>query len=275
PNLPKTIADAHQLQQVFLNILTNAEQAMLESNGRGQLDIRTGTDPQKAHIVIEIEDDGPGIPENHLNRIFNPFFTTKEVGKGTGLGLSLSYGMIKEHGGNIYVHSRLGAGSTFFVEVPIISNLKDNAGEEDVVLNQDAAYEEILKGKRLLVVDDEEYILEFFVEIFQSVPLSVDTASNGHEALKKMKSLAYDLVITDFKMPKMGGKELFSWVEENQPHLSKCIIFVTGDVVSNETRSFFEHNHCRFLAKPFKIEEVKEVMLQVLEANARPPGRQN
>ena len=108
--MPKTIADAHQLQQVFLNVLTNAEQAMLEAHGKGHLTIRTHIDTRNAHIIVEINDDGPGIPEAYLPKIFDPFFTTKEVGRGTGLGLSLSYGMIKEHGGDIYARSRSGIG---------------------------------------------------------------------------------------------------------------------------------------------------------------------
>lgn len=266
-NLPKTIADAHQLQQVFLNILTNAEQAMLEANGKGQLKIRTKTDAPKSHIIIEIRDDGPGIPESHLNRIFDPFFTTKEVGKGTGLGLSLSYGMIKEHGGNIYVRSRQDEGSTFFVELPIITSLPDDPGAEPDKPKQEQKLDELLKQKRILVVDDEKYILDFFVEVFRSLPMSIDTANNGQEALQKMQVRQYDLVITDYRMPQMSGKELFNWIKEHRSGLANRIIFVTGDTVSNETRSFFEENHCRFLAKPFKIEEVKEVILQVLQVN--------
>jgi len=267
PNLPKTIADAHQLQQVFLNIITNAEQAMLESNGKGQLKIRTRTDSQNANIIVEIKDDGPGIPENHLNRIFDPFFTTKEVGKGTGLGLSLSYGMIKEHGGNIYVRSRLNEGSTFFVEIPIMANLQNDieSAAETSVLGLD--FEKLVRNKRILVVDDEKYILDFFVEAFQAVPMYVDTVNNGQAALQKMENFQYDIVITDFRMPQMSGKELFNWIREHRPRLANRIIFVTGDTVSNETRSFFEENHSRFLAKPFKIEEVKEVIQRVLESN--------
>ena len=265
--LPKTIADEHQLQQVFLNIMTNAEQAMLESKGHGQLCIRTSTDNQKSHIVVEITDDGPGIPENHLNRIFDPFFTTKEVGKGTGLGLSLSYGMIKEHGGNIYVRSRLNHGTTFFVELPIIDSLQDDSEKQDAGVQQDMGFENLLRNKLILVVDDEKYILDFFVEIFQSKHVHIDTANNGLDALEKMENEEYDLVITDFRMPKMSGKELFNWIKEHQPRLANCIIFVTGDTVSIETRSFFEENQCRFLAKPFKIEEVKDVIQQVFETH--------
>jgi two-component system NtrC family sensor kinase len=267
PRIPKTIVDAHQLQQVFLNIMTNAEQAMLEANGRGQLTIRTNTDQPESHIIVEIKDDGPGIPEKHLNRIFDPFFTTKEVGKGTGLGLSLSYGMIKEHGGNIYVQSRPNQGSTFFVELPIITSLQEESDTDQQEPEQGMQFEKLVKQKRILVVDDEKYILDFFVQVFQSLPLSVDTAKNGEVALKKMDSNQYDLVITDYRMPQMSGKELFNWIKENRPELANRIVFFTGDTVSNETRSFFEENHCRFLAKPFKIEEVKEIIRQVLEAN--------
>lgn len=264
-NLPKTIADAHQLQQVFLNVVTNAEQAMLEAHGKGHLTIRTHTDSQNERIVVEIADDGPGIPESYRTRIFDPFFTTKDVGKGTGLGLSLSYGMIKEHGGNIYARSRLGEGATFVIELPIITRLQDEPRVAPELMPQALQFENLVRGKRILVVDDEKYILDFFVEIFNTLPMDVDTASDGRIAMQKIISAEYDLVISDFKMPEMSGRELFSWIKENRPHLASRIIFVTGDTVSVETRSFFEDNHNRYLAKPFKIEEVKEVIQQTLE----------
>jgi two-component system NtrC family sensor kinase len=268
-NLPKTIADAHQLQQVFLNILTNAEQAMLESHGKGLLTIRTRADDQKSRIIVEIMDDGPGIPESYLTRIFDPFFTTKEVGKGTGLGLSLSYGMIKEHGGNIYARSRLGDGSTFVIELPIISRLEGETAVAPELMPQALQFENLVRGKRILVVDDEKYILDFFVEVFNSLPVLVDTAGDGLIAMNKIQVDEYDLIVSDFKMPQMSGRELFNWIKENRPHLTNRIIFVTGDTVSLETRSFFEDNQNRYLAKPFKIEEVKEVIQQALEADAQ------
>ena len=268
-NLPKTIADAHQLQQVFLNILTNAEQAMLEAHGKGRLTIRTRSAAQNSRIIVEVIDDGPGIAENYLTRIFDPFFTTKEVGKGTGLGLSLSYGMIKEHGGNIYARSRLGEGATFVVELPIISHLQDDAGMAPELMPQALQFEKLVRGKRLLVVDDEKYILDFFLEVFHALPMNVDTANNGRAAMHKMQEQNYDLIITDFKMPQMSGRDLFHWIKENRPQLANRVVFVTGDTVSIETRSFFENNKNHFLAKPFKIEEVKEVIQQVLETNEK------
>jgi two-component system NtrC family sensor kinase len=264
-HLPKTIADAHQLQQVFLNILTNAEQAMLEAHGKGHLIIRTHSDPQKSVIVVEVIDDGPGISESYLTRIFDPFFTTKEVGKGTGLGLSLSYGMIKEHGGNIYARSGMGEGATFIIELPIITQLDDKLTSVPELHPQALQFENLVRGKRILVVDDEQYILDFFVEVFHSLEMQVDTAGDGRAAMYKMQGADYDLIVTDFKMPQMSGRDLFEWTKENRPHLASRIVFVTGDTVSLETRSFFEDNKNRYLAKPFKIEEVKEVIQQALE----------
>jgi len=116
-SLPEIIADGFQLQQVFLNIIINAEHFMVEEHGRGTLTITTA---QAGDIIrASFADDGPGIAQDHLGHLFDPFFTTKEVGKGTGLGLSISYGIVTEHGGRIYAESELGKGATFIVELPI------------------------------------------------------------------------------------------------------------------------------------------------------------
>ena len=119
PDLPMTMADSDQMHQVFVNIITNAEQAMTEAHGRGRLSVKT----QKAGKMIQITftDSGPGISEDNLKSIFDPFFTSKDVGKGTGLGLSICYGIVQEHGGYIYAKSKPGEGTTFTVEIPIVS----------------------------------------------------------------------------------------------------------------------------------------------------------
>ncbi|TET13015.1 MAG: PAS domain S-box protein [Dehalococcoidia bacterium] len=119
PGLPTTMADFHQIQQVFVNIINNAEQAMTEANGKGKL--RVETQRVGEMIRIAFTDDGPGISEDNLKRIFDPFFTTKEVGKGTGLGLSISFSLVQEHAGHLYIESKLGEGATFIVEIPIVS----------------------------------------------------------------------------------------------------------------------------------------------------------
>src|SRR5207247_11120193 len=117
--LPQVFADGHQVQQVLLNLMINAEQAMLAANGRGTLVVRTWHDAQQESVILEINDDGPGIPEDLQPKIFDPFFTTKEVGKGTGLGLTVAYAIVQEHGGRLRLESRPNAGASFYVELPI------------------------------------------------------------------------------------------------------------------------------------------------------------
>ena len=118
-DLPRTMADSSQLQQVFFNIALNAEQAMTEAHGRGTLTVRTRQ--VRDFIRITFADDGPGIPKENLAKIFNPFFTTKPPGKGTGLGLAVCYGIVHEHGGAIRGDSQVGRGATFTVELPMVA----------------------------------------------------------------------------------------------------------------------------------------------------------
>ena len=131
PDLPHTMADFHQMQQVFANIITNAEQAMTDAKSEGKLLIRT----QKAGEMIEISfcDNGPGITEDNLPRVFDPFFTTKVVGKGTGLGLGICYGIVQEHSGRLYARSKLGEGTTFVVELPIVPESQPDTGEASAI----------------------------------------------------------------------------------------------------------------------------------------------
>jgi PAS domain S-box-containing protein len=123
PNLPQIMADFHQMQEVFLNIILNAEQAMTESHSSGRLTIKT--EERKGYIRTTFTDDGPGIPAEHLDKIFDPFFSTRGERGGTGLGLSVCHGIVTEHGGRIYVKSKLGKGATFFVELPLVREEKE------------------------------------------------------------------------------------------------------------------------------------------------------
>src|SRR5206468_10809119 len=121
--LPQVFADGHQIQQVLLNLVINAEQAMLSADGRGILVVRSWYDAERESVILEINDDGPGIPEDMQPKIFDPFFTTKEVGKGTGLGLTVAYAIVQEHGGRIRLESRPERGASFFVELPVSGKL--------------------------------------------------------------------------------------------------------------------------------------------------------
>jgi two-component system NtrC family sensor kinase len=120
PELPKTMADFYQMQQVFVNIVTNAEQAMTEAHGQGKLSVKTQAAGHS--IRVTFADTGPGVQKENLDRIFDPFFTTKEVGKGTGLGLSICFGIVHDHGGRLLAKSKPGKGTTFTVEIPVVES---------------------------------------------------------------------------------------------------------------------------------------------------------
>lgn len=250
--LPKTMADQHQLQQVLVNLLTNAYQAMADYRGEGKLTVATAYDEDK--IYIRVTDNGPGIPPQSLRRIFDPFYTTKE--KGTGLGLSLSYGIVQEHGGEIGVVSQLGQGTTFTVALPIIAEPVPE--QEAPSLSTPTS----LPAQKILVVDDEETILDLVTDILHTLGHQVETASSGREALQKMDSQQYDLIICDIKMPEVDGRQIYQFLKDKHPSLLNRLIFSSGDTASEESQEFLKETGCLFLQKPYLLEEFTQVLHQ-------------
>ena len=261
PDLPRTMADYHQLQQVFINLITNAHQAMVGENGRGRLVIRSRAENDS--IVVTFEDDGPGIPEERLGKIFDPFFTTKEVGKGTGLGLSLSYGIVREHGGSISAGGRADGrpGSTFRVELPVWE--EEQRQEKARSLPVAVA----TSGKRILVVDDEETVLELLSDLLSSRGHVVEVAGDGRVALDTIRESTdpFDLIISDLRMPKMDGRALYEAVSEIAPDLARRMIFATGDTVIDDLRDFFEEKGNAFISKPFALDELEQIIASLFE----------
>ena len=200
-----TLADEHQIMQVLLNLLTNAEQAMLEVSEGGSLKLSIGE--VKGMIRISVSDSGPGISPEHLNRVFDPFFSTKGVGKGTGLGLSICYGIVTQHGGDMWVESTQGEGAIFYVELPLVAADVPRA----VDYPQSGFYlPSVSSGKQILVVDDEQDIREMLAEILESDGHRVDIASDGREAWECLNRDTYDLVFLDMRMPGMNGRQFYS-----------------------------------------------------------------
>ncbi len=256
PHLPLTMSDPDQIQQVFFNVITNAEQAMLSAHGKGKLKIRTRA--EKGYVLLSFTDDGIGIPAENMRRVFDPFFTTKEGGQGTGLGLTISYGIVDDHAGRIRVESRPNRGATFVVELPIVEGPELPAPECEPELQP----AEI--SRRILVVDDEENILALLRDVLAADGHRVDTASNGEEALSYLADHGYDMLITDIKMPGMGGQALYQRVKQMDSELARNTVFITGDTVSAETRDFLQRVPNVCLAKPFKIREVRETLNRLL-----------
>ena len=254
PGLPRTMADYHQLQQVFMNLFVNAQQAMTEHKGGGQLTVRTRL--ENSRIRTEVEDDGPGIPPEILPRIFDPFFTTKAPGKGTGLGLSLSYGIVSEHHGSIRAESRPGKGTLFAIELPVLEEVRTAGGEDRVSVP-------IPPGLRVLVVDDEVLIRNVFARILRSLDCVPDLATTGREGVEKLKENVYGAVFCDMRMPEMDGVELYRWVCANKPEFASRWIFMTGSV-SSESFCFPEEAGRPCLRKPFSPEAVRRSLQELL-----------
>jgi signal transduction histidine kinase len=251
--LPPVFADGYQLQQVLLNLIINAEQAMLSTHGRGVLVVRTWHDAEHESVVLEINDDGPGIPDEVQPKIFDPFFTTKEVGQGTGLGLTVAYAIVQEHGGRIHLESRPGAGATFRIELPVIGATVRQATASRAQLRTPVTAG---GGAAVLVVDDETALASAVTDRLRDAGYVVDRAADGEEALAKVNAGAFDLVICDLKMPKVDGKRFYRILAETAPTLATHVIFMTGDVAGTEAEQFLRESGCGWLAKPFRLADL-------------------
>ena len=252
--LPQVFADGHQVQQVLLNLVINAEQAMLSTNGRGILVVRSWHDAAQETVILEINDDGPGIPDEVQPKIFDPFFTTKEVGKGTGLGLTVAYAIVQEHGGRIRLESRPSRGTSFYVELPVTGaklpqTARARAGQPSI----DSA--EVV-GASILVVEDEAALAAAVTDALEDAGYAVQRAGDGEEALDRVKAGRFDLVICDLKMPRLDGPAFHRALAAASPELSRHVIFVTGDMAEAETEKFLEESGCRWLAKPFRLADL-------------------
>ena len=248
--LPEVFVDGHQIKQVLLNLIINAEQACLGAHGRGTIVVRTMHDSERGSAVLEVNDDGPGIPEERQGKVFDPFFTTKEVGQGTGLGLTVAYAIAREHGGRIWLESRKGQGASFFVELPISGqHLNPPAAR----VAQQPISLEAFKDLRVLVVEDEPALAQAVSEALTDAGFKVDRAGDGEEGLTRLTEANYDLIVCDLKMPRIDGMQFYRAMAAATPALARRVIFVTGDVAGTDAERFLEETGCRWLSKPFRL----------------------
>ena len=250
--LPPVFADPHQIQQVLLNLIINAEHAMLGAHGRSLMLLRSWHEPERDAVLLEVSDDGPGVPDDVQQKIFDPFFTTKAVGKGTGLGLTVAYAIAQEHGGRISVSSPDGGGAAFVLELPSGGTAVRPVGSPPTA----AAPETVPVGTRALVVEDELALGEAVADALRDAGFEVDRANDGEEAIERTQSRAYDVIVCDLKMPRVDGMAFFSHLASTAPALTRRVLFVTGDVAGTEAEQFLERSGCRWLAKPFRLRDL-------------------
>jgi signal transduction histidine kinase/CheY-like chemotaxis protein len=310
-NSPLVYGDAGQLQQVLMNLTGNARQALEQTGKGGTIRIRTkqiGTQ----RVLLEIADNGPGIPAENLGRIFDPFFTTKPAGSGTGLGLAIVMGIIQEHGGHVNVASPPNSGAIFSIALrsanaesqldqPLKTGVAAGSGTTrgghfsgygalpesagllrtylGGTLTSKAMTDEVLRSskpmslrpgagrgnRRILVVEDEPTVARLIADVLEDEGFCVEVLLDGKEALKQAERETYDLVVCDMKMPGLDGQHFYKALVQKGNSLSERFLFVTGDVVSVHTHDFLEMHGVPHVAKPFRMEELKEKVHGLLE----------
>ena len=265
--LPEAIADAAQIQQALLNLIVNAEQAIRQAKESGHIWIRTRQVPED-RIALEVADDGPGVPPEVILRIFDPFFTTKPAGVGTGLGLSILYGIVHQHGGEVSVENRPGGGAVFTVELPSATS-SSAGGEKPYVIRasrpQDQAGRDKARGSRILVVEDEPTVARLIADVLSEEGHLVDTILDSRQGLDLARARRYDLVVCDLRMPHLDGRGFYRQLVHEESPLQHRLIFVTGDTLAPRTVDFLQKCGLPYLAKPFLVEELKDVVARRLE----------
>jgi CheY-like chemotaxis protein len=260
PDLPRLPADRYQLQEVLVNLVTNARHAMQAVAVR-RLAIATRHDAGRARVVLRVADSGPGVPPAVRERIFEPFFTTKPAGEGTGLGLSLCLGIVEGHGGTLTLDPPDGGGAAFRIELP--TDVAVSAGASAPPAAPAAAG----AGRHVLVVDDEPTVAAMLARMLAGEGYHVDTVTSGDDALARLAGRRYDVVVTDVRMPGVDGRQLYSHCGPSAG--GPAFVFMTGDALTGETAAFLAEAGAPHLTKPFVLEDVRAAMA---EARATAPA---
>jgi two-component system NtrC family sensor kinase len=248
--LPELDLNPTQIQQVFVNLIQNAAQAITASGRPGTIRVRAR--PWIDGVAVDVSDNGPGMPPDVAGRVFEPFFTTKPPGAGTGLGLSISQGIVKEHGGRITLVTAPGDGATFTVELP--GRVPTGEKIPEPVAN------ETLSPRRVLVIDDEPHILHYIRATLEAWGHEVVTASDGQSGLDIAIAQHFDLIISDLRMPRVGGREFYESLRERKPEAARRVAFSTGDTVRGDTLDFLEAQGRPVLHKPFSLAELRRLL---------------
>jgi signal transduction histidine kinase/ActR/RegA family two-component response regulator len=261
PGLPSTAGDPGQIQQVLLNLVTNAFQAMEDTGG--ELTVRSRS--SGGRLRIEVDDTGPGVPADIRSRIFDPFFTTKPVGKGTGLGLSVAHGIVSAHEGRVWVEDAPGGGARFVVELPVRSALPPTPERESPPMPRDS---------RILVIDDEEHVAQVLGDLLEELGARVEITHSASAARALLAREHFDLITLDVIMPGENGVDLWHQLHAEDPSAAARVVFVTGNV-DPSIQASVDSTGRPVLAKPYTFKALRTMVAQELDTRrgASPPFR--
>ncbi|MFC1516353.1 response regulator [Thermodesulfobacteriota bacterium] len=257
---PKIFADFYQVQQVFLNIINNAIQAMAQQARTPTLTIKSEHDDST--IRISIIDNGPGIPKANIQKIFEPFFTTKPEGKGTGLGLSICLEIIQHHGGDIYISSEPGKGSNFVIEIPVAVRQESQPVEHPV------GETDRTTAQHILVIENDETGSDLLENMISSLGHRADVARDAAEAQQKLENGDHQVIISNISMQDFDGRYLFGHLQRISPERCSRVILVTGGALSEETKRFLKENRIPHISKPFELQDIQEAIQKAMQASS-------
>jgi nitrogen-specific signal transduction histidine kinase/CheY-like chemotaxis protein len=250
--VPLVHADDARLGQVFINLLVNAAQALPEGTEANEIRIVTSTD-SAGRAVIDVQDNGPGMTQDHMTRIFDPFFTTKAVGVGTGLGLAICRNIITGMGGEISVQSEVGVGTTFSVALPA------SRGAISVAAAAQDCSAPSFRVARVLVIDDEPSVGIAVRRVLRKHEVTVVT--NGQAALDLLTAgKDFDIILSDLMMPGMSGIDFYAALARSHPKMASRVVFVTGGAFTPEANAFLDRVTNERLEKPFDIKQLRDLV---------------
>ena len=256
-NPPMIPGDPDQLRQVIINLIINAQHALLNAPGIRQLRISTSYRKGTDRIVLKVKDSGPGVSKEIRGRIFEPLYTTKEVGTGTGMGLALCHRIVEAHGGTIDLEPGLGEGACFAIRLPRTLNKRPPTSRPESC--------EISTGEyRVLVVDDEYDVGEIISDVLQNDGHAVEVAASGKTALEKLKRQHYDVILSDIRMPGMDGPAFYRALSEANPQLINGLAFITGDTLSPHVQEFLDASERPYLEKPLLPRDIRDLVELVI-----------
>jgi len=253
--LPSIVGDVHDIEQALVNLVTNAQQAMTAASTPGTITIRTRRGGSGG-IVLEVEDEGPGIPEPARAKVFDPFFTTKPPGQGTGLGLWLVYNAVVALSGSIHAERAPSGGALFRMELPVGPAAVDAVAVAAV----DSGDDRPGVSACILVVDTEASLAALICEALAAEGHRAVAAHDAAEALDLMAGEPFDLLVSDTAVPGLSGDRLAREVGRVRPELLRRILLTTGDWVSREPEAVAKRLDAGLLRKPFELDELRRVV---------------
>jgi two-component system NtrC family sensor kinase len=256
PGLPPVFCDPDQMTQVLTNLFVNAQQALEGEPPPRRLCLSAATDGDA--IVIEVADNGPGIPTHLRSRVFDPFFTTKPVGAGTGIGLAVSRGIVEAHGGSLTLATP-DRGAAFVLRLPL--RHANGAAADNGVSPSPAP---VHAARNALIVDDEADVGLVLSEMLIALGMCCDVVTSGEAAIRRLESRGYDVIVCDMRLPGIDGPALYAWMTERRPHLCARTAFITGDTLGQASERFLAQTGRPLLEKPFLPSDVERLIDQLL-----------